>query len=145
MKLTSATVLEGVADALRDQIAPGLGDAFQKEAMRMALLLITIGARGSDDAAAIRVAENAAIRDLLARGAGVVTDSDLATSLRTAAASRDPGVRISELDAESGRLRVLLIDLQIALEGSGDAQARALDQAIWRALRDFEQARAPRV
>jgi hypothetical protein len=144
MRLTAATVLEGVADALRDQIAPGLEDAFAKEAARMAQALIAIAGRAGDDAAAIRVEENARMRALFAQAAGVVAGGDLAARLREAAGSADPGLRIGELDAETGRLRLLLVELQDALEDSGEPAAQALGQAIWRALRDFEMARAPR-
>jgi hypothetical protein len=133
MKLTADKVLEGVADALRDQIAPELTDAFAADAARMAASLITIIGRAGDDAAAIRVAENARIRELLGEGGRM-----------DAAASVDPGLRISELDAENGRLRALLVEMHARVELDDSPEARALDQAIWRALRDFEMARAPR-
>lgn len=133
MKLTGATVLEGVIDALRDQVAPQLTDAFAADAARMAQSLIAIVGRAGDDAVAIRVAENARIRELLGQG-----------GLSEVAASRDPGLRISELDAENGRLRALLVDLHAQIEREEGAESRELDQVIWRALRDFEMARAPR-
>jgi hypothetical protein len=144
MRLTGERVLEGVADALRDQVSPHLGDPFAAEAARMAQSLIAIVGRAGEDAAAIRVAENAAIRVLFARAAGVVTDAGLAGRVAAAACSADPGLKISELDAETGRLRALLVELHSALEVHEGPEARALDQAIWRALRDFEMARAPR-
>jgi hypothetical protein len=140
MKLTAATVLEGVAEALRDQVAPNLTDAFAGEAARMAQALIAIVGRAGDDAAAIRVEENARIRALLAEGGKLLYDDNL----RAAAQSADPGLRISELDSETGRLRALLVDLHSRIELQETPAARALDQAIWRALRDFEMARAPR-
>jgi hypothetical protein len=143
MKLTAETVLAGVADALRDQIAPNLDDAFAAEAARMATSLITIAGRAGDDAAAIRVAENARMRAIFAQGAEVA-DEGLKGQLTEAARSADPGLRISELDAETGRLRTLLVELHTWLEAQDRHEAKALDQEIWRALRDFEMARAPR-
>jgi hypothetical protein len=143
MKLTAETVLAGVADALRDQIAPHLDDAFAAEAARMATSLITIAGRAGDDAAAIRAAENARMRAVFAQGAEVA-DGDLRDRLAEAARSADPGLRISELDVETGRLRTLLIELHGWLEEQDRHEAKALDQEIWRALRDFEMARAPR-
>lgn len=140
MRLTGEKVLEGVVDALRDQIAPNLTDAFAAEAARMAQSLIAIVGRAGDDGVAIRVEENARIRALLGEGGQLLNDPVLAAAARSA----DPGLRISELDVETGRLRALLVDLQTRLETSGGAEARQLDQAIWRALRDFEMARAPR-
>lgn len=143
MKLTAATVLEGVADALRDQVSPQLNDAFAGEAARMAQSLIAIVGRAGDDAAAVRVAENARMRAIFA-DVGAIAGGDLATRLSEAAKSSDPGLRISELDAETGRLRTLLVELHAWLELQESPEARRLDGEIWRAMRDFEMARAPR-
>lgn len=143
MKLTHATVLEGVADALREQFSPQLADSFASEAARMAQSLIAIVGRAGDDAAAIRVEENARMRAIFADAAGLA-EGDLAAWLSEAAQSSDPGLRISELDAETGRLRVLLVELHAWLEQQESSAARRLDQLIWRAMRDFEMARAPR-
>ncbi len=144
MKLTHAQVLEGVIEALRDQIAPGLDDAFAKEAARMAGSLIAIAGRAGEDAAAIRVEELAAMRAIFAEAAAVVEDAGLAGHLREAALKREPGLRLGQLDAELGRQRLLLVELHAWLEGSDRPEARRLDQAIWRAIRDAEMARAPR-
>ncbi|MGE3693391.1 MAG: hypothetical protein AB7F98_18595 [Novosphingobium sp.] len=144
MKLTNAAVLEGVIDALRDQIAPGLSDPFTIDAARMAGSLIAIAGRAGEDAAAIRVEENARMRAIFAEAVEVVADSDLVVRLREAAESSDPGLRIGELDSEVGRLRALLVELHAWLEVQSDPGARRLDQAIWRAIRDAEMARAPR-
>lgn len=143
MKLTGATVLEGVADALRDQVSPQLSDAFAIEAARMAQSLIAIVGRAGDDAAAIRVEENARMRAIFAEAASVA-GGDLSAQLAEAAKSSDPGLRISELDAETGRLRTLLVELHRWLEQQDSPEARVLDQQIWRAMREFEMARAPR-
>lgn len=143
MKLTGATVLEGVADALRDQVSPQLSDAFASEAARMAQSLIAIVGRAGDDAAAIRVEENARMRAIFAEAASVA-GGDLSAQLAEAAKSSDPGLRISELDAETGRLRTLLVELHRWLEQQDSPEARVLDQQIWRAMREFEMARAPR-
>jgi hypothetical protein len=140
MRLTHETVLEGVAIALCEQIAPNLTDAFAADAARMAQTLITIVSRASDDAAAIRVEENARMRELLGQGGKLLDDAKLIA----AADSADPGLKISQLDLETGRLRTLLVDLQARIELQDAPEARALDQAIWQALRDFENARAPR-
>ncbi len=144
MKLTSATVLEGVIETLRDQIAPGLEDAFAREAARMAGSLIAIAGRAGEDAAAIRVEENARMRGIFAVAADMVGDERLRARVREAAQSQDPGLRISQLDAETGRLRKLLVELHAWLEERTGPEARQLDQAIWRAIRDAEIARAPR-
>lgn len=143
MKLTAAAVVEGVVDALRDQVAPRLDDAFASEAARMAQSLIAIVGRAGDDAAAIPVAENARMRAIFAEAADVA-EGNLAARLAQAGQGSDPGLRISELDAETGRLRLLLIELHTWLEQQQDGEARRLGREIWIAMRDFEMARAPR-
>jgi len=144
MKLTGERVLEGVIAALAEQIAPQVGDAFAAEALRMAGSLVAIVGRAGDDAVAIRVAENAGMRALFARAAGAVGDGALAGRLAEAGASADPGLRISELDGETGRLRRILIELHAWLEEQSTPQAGALDAEIWRSMRAWEMARAPR-
>lgn len=144
MRLTTDTLLEGLADALADRIRPMIADPFTADATRMAAAVARIAGRAADDAAAIRVAENASIRLLLGEGAVLVEEQTLAQRLAQSAASADPGYRISELDAETGRLRRDLIALQVRLEEHPCAAANVLSQKIWRALRDFEAARAPR-
>lgn len=144
MKLTAESVLGGVGDALRDQFLPHIADEFAASSARMAQSLIAIVALGMDDAVAIRVEEHARIRELLGTGAGLVEPGELAARLGEAAASRDPGLTISALDRESTRLRALLVTLHAWTEEQDSPAARALDQAIWRALRDFEMARRPR-
>jgi len=144
MKLTSDTVLQGVADALRDQIAPLIDDAFAADATRMAQSLLNIVRLARDDEVAIRVGENRLMRDIFTQAAPVLGDGDLGSRIAEAAQSSDPGLRISELDAETGRLRDLLVELHAHVEDLSGDPARALDQAIWRAMRDIEMPRAPR-
>jgi hypothetical protein len=143
MKLTGATVLEGVVDALREQVSPRLSDGFASEAARMAQSLIAIVGRAGDDAVVIRVEENARMRAIFA-DAAEVAEGDLAVRLSGAAQGSDPGLRISELDVETGRLRTLLVELHTWLELQEGVEARRIDREIWKAMRDFEMARAPR-
>lgn len=87
-----------------------------------------------DRAAARRVEENAALRALFARGAGVVADAALAARLREAASSRDASLLVPALDADNRALRALLIELQTHVEALAAPAARELDEAIWREL-----------
>ncbi|HEX7821322.1 MAG TPA: hypothetical protein VF463_11970 [Sphingobium sp.] len=145
MSLSIETAVRGVADSLRDRIAPALDDSFAIEVSRLSGILLTIMANAADDAVPLRVEENGAIRALLRDGAALILDADLAARLTEAAVSVDPGLRISELDGETDRLRRLLIALQIRLEESSGSAAQAMNQRIWRLLRDIEANRAPRI
>jgi hypothetical protein len=141
--LTLDNALHGVRDLLKDRISPAIGDPFAAQMARLSCMLLTICANGVDDAAELRVEENAVIRGILDEAAALVP-APLADQLRTAADSADPGLKISVLDDENHRLRVFLVKAQSALEASGDAAARALDQRIWRLLEAVEAKRAPR-
>ncbi len=140
MRLTIEASLHRIGDLLREDVAPDLKTPFLGQSVRMASGLLTICANWVDDAAAIRVDENAAIRALLGE-AGAELAGGLAGRLREAADSRDPGLRISQLDAENHRLRLLLIEAHAATEDAGLA---ALNAAIWRFLEHIELGRAQR-
>lgn len=137
--------LRRIGEALSDRVVPALEDGFAIETARLANMLLTMSANAIEDAAALRVDENAAMRGLFADSAAVVADSAFAARLSQAAGSRDPGLKISELDAENGRLRTLLVALHAQVETQSDAKALAVAQRIWRMLRDFEARRAPRL
>lgn len=143
MKLTHVTLLEGLAETLRDRIAPHIEDAFAKEAARMSQALILIAGRAGEDAAAIRVEENASMRAIFGEAAPLA-QGDLARRMGDAAASSDPGLRISELDTETARLRALLVELHVWLEQQDSPEARKLGQSIWQLMHNAEMARAPR-
>lgn len=145
MTIAIETAVRGVAEVLRDRVAPTLDDGYATEAIRLAGMMLTIMANATDDAVALRVSENAALRTLFGDAAEIVAYPALAVQLRETAASADPGLRISELDRETDRLRRLLVKTHIQLEAQvGDAAALGLGQRIWRLLRDTEQSRAPR-
>lgn len=143
MNFTIPSAIKGVGELLRTRIAPEIGDNYAANMARMAISLLNITANWADDAAALRVEEDAAIRALLGEAAGLA-EGELAARLADAARSADPGLRISELDAENHRLRVLLIEAQVWLESRADDAARATDQRIWRLIEDCEMKRAPR-
>ena len=146
MSLSIEKAVLGMADLYRDSIGPTLTDNYAIENNRLAVIMLTIMGNAADDAVALRVAENGAVRALLGQGAAHVADPALAAQLAEAAGSTDPGLRIGELDGEADRLRRLLIDLQIALEADpASPAAHTLDQAIWRQLQTIQSTRAPRL
>ena len=140
MRLTLEASLRGIGELLREDVAPDVQTPFIGQSVRMAGGLLTICANWVDDAAAIRVEENAAIRAVLGEVAASL-EGELAERLRAASLSADPGLRISQLDAENNRLRLLLIEAHAAVERKS---LHALDAAIWRLLEDIELKRAQR-
>ncbi len=135
--------LHRLGQAIGERILPALGDTFAIEAARLGVLLLTISANAIDDAAALRVDENRDMRALFAQTAPILIDAALAAALEQAAASHDPGLRISELDVENDRLRRLLIVTHAAVEVQDDTAGVDIAQKIWRMLASFEARRAP--
>jgi hypothetical protein len=141
--LSIDNALHGLDEFLRDKIAPAISDPYVAPMARLSAMLLRICANGVDDAAELRVRENAAMRAILGEAAALVP-APLSEALRAASGSIDPGLKISMLDAENHRLRVLLVEAQAALEESSDPAAKALDQRMWRLLEAIEARRAPR-
>lgn len=138
---TVEMVLAGLADAVHDKILPALADnAYASEQARLTWRLLTIISEQVDGLAAVRAAENAAMRALFG-DAGPIVGGDLGAELTLAAGGTEPGLRIRELDREGGRLRSLLVELHAALEAIDTGQARAMHQRIWRLLQDMEMGR----
>ncbi len=133
----------GVRELLQDRISPAIGDPFAAQMARLSCLLLKVCANAVDDAAELRVYENAAIREVLAEASYLVTEP-LAAQLRIAAVSTDPGLKISVLDHENNRLRRLLVQCHDVLDGLDDGEAKSLSQKIWRNLESMEAKRAPR-
>jgi hypothetical protein len=145
MSMPIDTTLHRIADVYREQIMPVLDDGFAIETARLGGMLLTLSANAVDDAAALRVDENADMRALFAQARDVVADAALAASLAEATESRDPGLRVSELDAENDRLRRLLVSTHAQVELQDDDAARETARQIWRMLAAFETRRAPRL
>ena len=143
MRLTLEQALQRIGRMLSDRIAPDVANDFVAQSARLSSGMLNICANWIDDAAEVRVKENAAIRGLLSEIAGVAGGA-MSDGLAQAARSSDPGLRISQLDAESHRLRLLLVEAHAWLETQADEPARNLDRKVWQLLEDIELARAPR-
>ena len=143
MNLTIDNALHGVEELLKDKIGPNIGDPFAAQMGRLSCMLVRICANWVDDAAELRVAENAAIR-LVLGDVGALAGGELGGRLAEAAQSADPGLKISVLDSENHRLRCLLVEAHTFLETCAGEAAQRLNQKIWCLLEDIERTRAPR-
>ena len=144
MNLSAETCLRGVIDTLNTRVAPVLPAGYAAEVTRLASLVLAIATNSLDDAAALRVAENEAMRQLFRDAAPMVADAGLAGRLRAGANTAGSGLKISELDADNAYLRGLLVELHSHADDLPGAAPAAIASRIWRMLRDFETARAPR-
>jgi hypothetical protein len=143
MKLRRTTILEVIEETLTQTILPLLADDFAQNDLRMAASLLAIDRAERENAVALLVEEHDRLRAVFAGAAGIIDDAPLRERLDSASAGRTENFRLSALEAQTGELRDLLVDLHIHVEGRSDEAARKLDQAIWRAIRDTERARNP--
>ncbi|MFC3174375.1 hypothetical protein ACFOD9_08930 [Novosphingobium bradum] len=139
--LTIEMVLGVLADALENRVRPVLAhDPFAAEQVRLSAAALEVAAQQVDGLAAVRIADNDAMRALFGEAAALA-GGDLGDRLAVAARGREPGYRLSELDAEGGRLRLLLVELHAALEDRAGPEAGAMHQRIWRLLAEMEARR----
>lgn len=144
MKLRFATMVEGVEHLLREKISPLLEDDFALNDIRMAGSLLALSRLAREDEVALKVEEHGRLRALFTDAAEVIDNAALADRLRSAAVAPLAGLRLSELDAETGRLRSLLVELHADVEVQTGDEARRINRDIWTLLRDIEAQRAPK-
>jgi hypothetical protein len=124
-------VLADLAGLLVRNAAPDTPDAERASSLGLAAALLTVAAEVWDGAAQRLMEENRTIRRLLADGAALTDDPDLAQFANRA----DQDLRLSILQAANAQLRAALVRLHAQMEAREDEQARALDEAIWAELR----------
>jgi hypothetical protein len=141
MKLRRTTILQHIETLLTQDIMPIVPDDFARNDVRMAASLLAIDRSERENAVALLVEEHERLRALFAKAAGIVADAALRERLQAASACRTRDFRLTPLETETGMLRDLLVALHVHVEARKDADARELDKAIWRAIRDTERAR----
>ena len=115
-------------------LSPALPNDYQQStAGALGVLLLTMREE-IERAAARRVEENAALRELFREAIPVVEEASLRSRVESAAQGSDPGLRLGELEAANAELRGLLVDLHAHVEELDSDAAWALDEAIWAEL-----------
>eukprot|EP00435_Cladocopium_sp_Y103_P078953 s1_g2692.t1 len=112
-------------------IAPHLSSEYAVGSSSIIGLMMFQTATEFERAADIRVQENAAMRKIFADAVGVLPSGELRSRVEVAAASRDPGLKISELDGANDELTALLIELQAYAETVEGEGARKIELQIW--------------
>jgi len=133
MTPTAMDLLNGCIQTLAAPPRPEDAGVFLTARMRTVALINRLVALECASGSAVRVAENAAIRSLLAEAGS----AHVALS-RTAAAVSDGDYSTEALDAANARLRRLLIALHEAVELAGD---KALDRKIIKLYREIAERR----
>ena len=134
MKPDVGTVLDVVGGKLLLEVAPAVQAAYLRQSVGLTGILLSMVKEEWERSASRRFEENAALRALFGRAAGVVSDPELRRRLEAAAAGADTSLLISALEQSNAALRALLIDLHAHVESVDAPWARALDAEIWREL-----------
>lgn len=143
MKPDVITVLAAVSDLIVREVGPALGDTYLSEQLQRSAVLLGAVGEEFDRAAARRVRENQALRQLFRQAGALVGDRELAAALAQAGNGSDlDDLRVSRLDADNHRLRALLIRLHAWAESEHTPAARELLTAIWTELRASTERRA---
>ncbi len=131
MKPNVPTVMMRSFERILTDIAPHLSSEYAVGSSSIIGLMMFQTATEFERAADIRVQENAAMRKIFADAAGFLPSGDLRARVEAAAASRDPSLKIRELDQANDELAALLIELQAYAETVEGEEARKLEIQIW--------------
>jgi len=126
--------LEVATAHLMVDVAPALDSGYaQSNTMVLGLMLGALREE-LERVAARRVEENCVLRGLFRDASGCVEDAALGQRLEAAAASEEPSLLVSDLERSNCALRALLIELHAHVETLDSAEARRIEEAIWREL-----------
>ena len=135
-------VFQTIGLDLMVRVIPEISSAYHQGTIGMLATILLIAADEWDRGASRRVEENARMREMFRGAAPVVKDRALRDRLLALAATIDDDVRISTLETSNCRLRAALIDLHAHVEDLEGADARRVEEEIWRELGKSTERRA---
>jgi hypothetical protein len=134
MKPEIERVLEVCAIGLMGDVAPHVSPSYRQATVLSTAVVLTSVREELDRIAERRILENRALRELFRDALPAVEDAGLRERLATAAAEREDGYKISQLEAANAGLRGLLIELHVHVESLDSPAARRVESGIWREL-----------
>ncbi len=126
--------LEVAMGHLMAKVAPALGSGYEQSSTMVLGLMLGAVREEHERAASRRIEENGVLRALFGDASGCVEDGALASRLESAAAGEESSLLVSDLERSNCELRGLLIELHARVETLDSAEARRVEQAIWREL-----------
>lgn len=141
MKPDAAHILRTSFGTILGEVAPHIDHDYAGGSVTVIGLLMVFAAQDYQQGAEIRARENAAMRSLFADALPLLGQGDLRRAVAAASASRDADLTMATLNASNAALKQVLIELQAHLETREDDGAQALDDRIWRILRQFADGR----
>lgn len=136
MKPSINEMLEKISVNLLTEVAPIQSSEYLTKSLNVMAFFILNAAKEYDQAAEIRVQENARMREIFLEASKVIEDDELRVRTEAAANSQDSSLRISALDAANDELSALLIDLHTYVENVSKPWASELLKLIWGYLKD---------
>lgn len=133
MKPSPELVLNHAFAKIAMEMGPALPPGYGQGSATTTGVLLLMVAQEFNRAAAIRKAENDAMRALFAEVAGRMP-APLASALRGAAGEQDADLSVQALDAANAGLKKLLVEVHAAAEVAGD---RGLDHRIVRLMQGW--------
>lgn len=128
------TVFQLVAADLLERVAPAIASSYHQGTVGMVATILVIAAEEWDRAASRRIEENGSIRALFRDATPAIKNSALRKRLSEFAADQDRDFRVSALEANNCALRAALVDLHSYVENEAGADARRIEEEIWKEL-----------
>jgi hypothetical protein len=122
------------------RVAPAITPAYHQGTISMIATMLAIAAEEWDRAASRRVEENQRLRELFQASLPIAGD-DLRSKLESLIETRDDDLRISSLTATNSALRAALIELHEFVETKESAEARKIEDRIWKELLESTERR----
>jgi hypothetical protein len=138
---TTAEALIGNFMALIEPPPPEAAGDFTAGKIGVIGMISLLAAQEMEKGAAVRVAENHAMRTLFAEAAEGGWATDQTARLKALARGEDDDLTITALDRGNAELRTALIALQASVEDAAGAASLARQKRIARLLREAAQAR----
>jgi CMP-N-acetylneuraminic acid synthetase len=127
-------VLNGIARTLLMELLPQTTHAYGAQTLQLDAALAMLCAQEFDRAAARLAEENAALAELLAAAAALITEAELRDALRAVTAADASGLLVSALQERNRKWRALLVRVHAQVEQLDGDAARALEARIWAEL-----------
>ncbi len=116
------------------KVSPALGSSYEQSSAMVLGVMLSAVREELERVASRRVEENQILRALFADAAIHVEDTTLQSRLEAASTSKEPSLRVSDLERSNCELRGLLIELHTHVETLDTPEASRIEQAIWREL-----------
>lgn len=145
MNVEMPELLRGAFLALAEPPPEGSGPEFMAGTVGVIGLLALLASQESEHGAAIRVAENEALEDLLRRARAEGWPGVAPATLEGLLSERGRDLSLTGLEARNAALKSVLIELQIAGEDQEGPEGRARERAIMDLLAKAARARQVRM